>query len=360
MKKLIYIALGILLTPALALAQEGFKITAQTAGVPDGKMYLIYSRGGDTLATADMTGGNFVLTGKVDMPDVAYIVTADGQGRIPVMLENTEFTVTANAQVVLVEGGPMQSILNEFEALNASLLQERAKLEKQMQAAMNEQNQMKAQAIAQQFEAAQKKAQEQATNLLRENANTFVAAYIVSQSMDQVGLDFLKEQYGWLGDAAKISASGMAVAQKIAQLEALTLGHVAPNFVARTPEGDTLSLHRVKGKVKLIDFWVSWCQPCRQENPNVLKMYLKYQPKGLEIVGVSLDNDESAWKKAIQEDGLKWRHVVDYQQQIARAYAVTSIPHTVLLDENNNIVAVGLRGAQLQKKIAELLDKKKN
>ena len=336
MKKLIYIVLGILLTPALALAQEGFKITAQTSGLPDGKMYLIYSKGGDTLATADMVNGNFVLTGKVDVPDVAYVMTADGRGRIPVMLENTEFHITANEQLVLVEGGKMQDIANAYDALNASLVQERKKLQQQAQQAMNEGNQMKVQTLSQQFEAAQKKAQEQAMNLLKENANTYVSAYLVSQTMNQVGLELLKEQYGWLGDAAKISAC-----------------------VALTQEGDTLTLHDVKGKVKLVDFWASWCQPCRRENPNVLKMYLKYQSKGLEIVGVSLDQDVNAWNRAIQEDGLKWKHVIDEGQQIARAYNVMSIPHTVLLDENNNIVAVNLRGAQLQKKIAELLDKKK-
>ena len=359
MKKLIYIVLGILLTPALALAQEGFKITAQTSGLPDGKMYLIYSKGGDTLATADMVNGNFVLTGKVDVPDVAYVMTADGRGRIPVMPENTEFHITANEQLVLVEGGKMQDIANAYDALNASLVQERKKLQQQAQQAMNEGNQMKVQTLSQQFEAAQKKAQEQAMNLLKENANTYVSAYLVSQTMNQVGLELLKEQYGWLGDAAKISACGMAVAQKIAQLEALSPGHAAPNFMALTQEGDTLTLHDVKGKVKLVDFWATWCQPCRRENPNVLKMYLKYQSKGLEIVGVSLDQDVNAWNRAIQEDGLKWKHVIDEGQQIARAYNVMSIPHTVLLDENNNIVAVNLRGAQLQKKIAELLDKKK-
>ena len=364
MKKLIYIVLGIMLTPALALAQEGFRITAQTSGLPDGKMYLIYSKGGDTLATADMVNGNFVLTGKVDVPDVAYVMTADGRGRIPVMLENTEFHITANEQLVLVEGGKMQDVVNSYNALNDALLQERNKIQQQIQEAMNTGNQMKAQALAQtggqQFAAAQQKAQEQAEAMLKENANTFVAAYLISQSMNQMSLETLKEQYGWLGDAAKISASGMAVAQKIAQLEALTPGHVAPNFMALTQEGDTLTLHDVKGKVKLVDFWASWCQPCRQENPNVLKLYLKYHSKGLEIIGVSLDNDANAWKKAIQEDGLKWKHVIDNGQQIARAYNVMSIPHTVLLDENNNIIAVNLRGAQLQKKIAELLDKKKN
>lgn len=364
MKKLVYAALALLAFPAWGMAQEeGFKITAQTSGMPDCKMYLIYSRGGDTLATADMVGGKFVMTGKVDMPDVAYIMTADGRGRIPVMLENTEFTVTANEQFVLVEGGKMQDVCNTYNSLNDALLAEQQKIQQQIQAAMNEGNQMKAQAIAQtsgqQFQAAQQKAQEQATALIKENGNTFVAGYLVSQTMNQVGLEMLKEQYSWLGDGAKISSGGMAVARKIAELEALSPGHTAPNFMALTPEGDTLNMHEVKGKVKLIDFWASWCQPCRMENPNVLKMYLKYQSKGLEIIGVSLDQDAHAWQKAIEEDGLKWKHVIDNGQNIARAYNVASIPHTVLLDENNNIIAVNLRGAQLQKKVAELLDKKK-
>ena len=358
--KRIYSLAVLFMFPAMLMAQEqGFKITAQTSGMPDGKMYLVYSRGGDTLATADMVNGNFVMTGKVNVPDVAYILTADGRGRIPVMLENAEFSVVANEKFVRVDGGPMQALCNEFDGINAALMQEQMKLQQQMQEAANEQNQMKAQAVNQQYASAVQKAQEAEMNMLKANANTFVAAYIVFQSMNQINLDFLKERYNMLGVAAKNSACGIAIAQQIAHLERLTPGHKAPDFLALTPEGDTLAMQQVKGKVKLIDFWASWCMPCRQENPNVLKMYLKYQSKGLEIIGVSLDQDENAWKKAIAEDGLKWKHVIDAGQQIARAYGVKTIPHTVLLDENNNIVAVNLRGAQLQKKVAELLNKKK-
>ena len=357
---MIYAAMVLLAFPLWGMAQEGgFKITAETSGMPDGKIYLIYSRSGDTLAAADMVGGKFVMAGKVDVPDVAYIVTADGQGQIPVMLENADFTVTANSQTVYVEGGPMQALSNEFDAINASLLQERAKLERQMNEAYNEQNQMKMQAIDQQYAAALKQAQEQEANLLKANSGTFVAAYIVSQTMHQIDLELLRTRYNFLNDEAKSTACGLAVAQQIELLEALTPGHVAPDFTGETQAGSALMLSEVKGKVKLIDFWASWCQPCRQENPNVLKMYLKYKPKGLEIIGVSLDTDKKAWERAIAEDGLAWRHVIDLNQQIVRTYAVKSIPYTVLLDEDNKIIAVGLRGMQLQKKVAELLDKKK-
>ena len=117
-------------------------------------------------------------------------------------------------------------------------------------------------------------------------------------------------------------------------------------------------MYDIKGKVKLIDFWASWCGPCRGENPHVVEIYKEYHPKGLEIFGVSLDNNKEAWVKAIADDGLVWKHGSDlkgWQSAPAKLYSVTGIPHTILLDENNKIIAKNLRGDELKQKIAELL-----
>lgn len=124
MNKWIVIFMLVAGVPATAWTQEGFKITAQTQGMPDGKMYLITERA-DTLATADMVNGAFEMSGKTNARQVAYIMTADRRGMIPLMLENAAFQVTANAQMVYVEGGPMQSLYNEFQAINTSLLTRR-------------------------------------------------------------------------------------------------------------------------------------------------------------------------------------------------------------------------------------------
>lgn len=94
-------------------------------------------------------------------------------------------------------------------------------------------------------------------------------------------------------------------------MEAVAIGQTAPNFTLNTPEGNPLSLADIKGKVKIIDFWASWCNPCRQANPEVVEIYKEYHPKGLEILGVSLDNNQEAWVKAIEDDGLTWNHVSD-------------------------------------------------
>lgn len=136
-----------------------------------------------------------------------------------------------------------------------------------------------------------------------------------------------------------------------------TPGMEAPDLVGNTPEGDSYALSKLRGKYVLIDFWASWCGPCRRENPNVVNMYKKYNGKGFEILGVSLDRDAAAWKKAIEADGLTWRHISDlkgWQSEHAKLYSVSSIPQTLLLDREGKIIQRNLRGEQLGEKLKEI------
>ncbi len=155
------------------------------------------------------------------------------------------------------------------------------------------------------------------------------------------------------------AAAAMNLQQQIAGMRSFTIGAEAPDFAQATPEGKLLKLSDLRGKVVLIDFWASWCGPCRRENPNVVRMYNVYKDKGFEILGVSLDRDRQRWLDAIQADGLTWPHVSDLQQwsnAAAQLYGVNSIPHTVLLDKEGRILARNLRGEALERKLAEIFN----
>jgi peroxiredoxin len=137
-------------------------------------------------------------------------------------------------------------------------------------------------------------------------------------------------------------------------------GQPAPNLSLPDGNGNTVQLSSLKGSVVLIDFWASWCGPCRMNNPHLLKLYGKYHDKGLEILGVSLDDNSQAWKAAIGQDGLTWRQVIDskgWNAVSAAAYGVDAIPASFLIDKNGVIQAVNLVGWQLESKVKTLLKK---
>lgn len=147
--------------------------------------------------------------------------------------------------------------------------------------------------------------------------------------------------------------------KRVAAEMKLAVGSVAPEIILPGTDGAEEKLSALRGNVVLIDFWASWCGPCRKENPHVVRLYQKYNNKGFEVFSVSLDKSRDAWLKAIADDQLDWTHVSDlkyWKSAAAKQYGVTSIPFTVLIDKQGKIIAKGLRGAALERKLAELLD----
>jgi peroxiredoxin len=139
-------------------------------------------------------------------------------------------------------------------------------------------------------------------------------------------------------------------------LEKLQIGKVAPDFTLTSKEGEEVALGSLRGSYVLIDFWASWCQPCRKANPSVVEKYKQFNDKGFTVLSVSVDSDREAWLKAIEEDGLVWTQVLDDEGISSTLYGVRYIPTTYLIDPNGVILAVNLEGEQLQAKLEEIFN----
>jgi peroxiredoxin len=146
-------------------------------------------------------------------------------------------------------------------------------------------------------------------------------------------------------------------ADAVDKMRGTTIGQIAPEIALPNPQGEVKKLSDLRGKVVMIDFWAAWCGPCRRENPNVVRLYNKYNSKGFEVFGVSLDRSKEDWVKAIEKDGLAWTQVSDlsyFNSEAARTYGIEAIPATILLDKDGKIIARNLRGQALEDKLAEL------
>lgn len=205
-----------------------------------------------------------------------------------------------------------------------------------------------------------KERRKRADKYIAEHPSSFYSIHLIS-SRASYGTDYadVKKIYDLLDESAKQTEGGKALAKRLDILKRSAIGSQMIDFEQNDSTGAPVRFASFKGKYVLVDFWASWCGPCRAENPNVLEAYNKYQDKNFTVVGISLDDKDANWKKAIRDDKMPWTQLSDlkgWKNEVSTYYGIQGIPSNLLVDPSGKIVARDLRGEGLHKKLAELLN----
>ena len=361
--------------------RDGYYISGTAPGVYNGiRAYLETTddRGRKVaMDTAIVMNEKFVFEGKVDYPEMLYLKINSVTGSTPLIIENKEMNVVVNKDDISnskVEGTDANTALHLYNEKTGELSAKRFEIARQSRSANPSDNRTKSKDVNPEMEEITKKMEDFPFEFVAQHNDNPFSVILLQKLAEVKDADFprIEASLNSLSDEQKQSVTATMLKTHLnikkaeqAAIGATQIGQVAPAFSAPTPDGKMLSLDDVKGKLTLIDFWASWCKPCRRENPNVVKVYNKYHKKGLEIISVSLDGSRSqkdpkaAWIKAIEDDKLTWSHVSNlnyFNDPVAKAYNINSIPATYLLDQDGKIVAKNLRGDALEKKVAEYLN----
>jgi thiol-disulfide isomerase/thioredoxin len=328
---------------------SSYILTGKVEGLPDGWVWLYHSQTEKDVDSGRVKNGTFVIKGHSSAPERCLLGIQGKQGkefRLGFWLQAGEISLTGKKDSIanaVITGSPTQD-----ESLHKAYDQARAKNDKprmdSLEKVFNDLDQRR-RAYVKDYAAA--------------HPASYVTAYaIYTTFVFNPQASELRPLYKELDSTIQSSYFGRQVKATLDAAELTEVGQPAPDFVQNDPNGKPVSLASFKGKYVLLDFWASWCGPCRAENPNVVAAYQRYSPKGFTILGVSLDNNKDKWLAAVKKDQLAWTQVSDlkgWQNKVADLYGVKGIPMNYLLDRDGKIIAKSLRGEDLEKKLDELL-----
>lgn len=344
-------------------AQTGsgqYSILGNIEGLKDGWVFKVM-QDQSSPDSVQAVAGKFTFKGVVNEPSKATIFLSGLNKGIEVFLEkNTELKIQGDAGKngrLSVTGGKCQAEYNKYRKSIEPI-------ETQLEMLNNKQEHQdiglkERELIEKQYDSLYMNMQNLAKLFIRHNPTSFVSLSLLNGMLYHMQPKLMQEMFNNLDDRIKQSKGGKKIEETIAIKLRTDIGQVALDFVQPDTLGKAISLSSFKGKYVLLDFWASWCGPCRAENPYVLKAYQKFKDQNFTVISVSIDTDRKAWLKAVQQDGLPWTQVSDLKPQNSAAtiYAIKGIPSNFLIDPSGKIIERNLRGEYLINKLGDMMNK---
>lgn len=342
---------------------KDYKINVTIVGIGDNTVYLEQRKDGEWVKvdSTEFLADKGTFEGNIGLAEFFYITTSAVRGYIPVFVEPGEISVKTNVnnlRDVVVEGSSIHTEHDTFMKSLASFDQKAAQLGQQYQQASTDGDKKAMQQIEDEYMGLEDQKTQSILDYAISNNESVASAFIVMSNSYKLDLDQLDEVVSGFSDNIGESKYVISLKEKVATLKSVAIGQKYVDFTLDSPEGNPIALSSVAdGKYVLVDFWASWCSPCRAENPNVVEAYNKFHNKGFDVFGVSFDKDHAKWVEAIKKDGLTWTHVSDLKYWASAAgklYGIQSIPQNILLNPQGIIIEKNLRGQALQDKLAEI------